>query len=332
MKIEKLPSGSYRIRKMYKGQTYTVTFDAKPTQKEAMLAMAAELEKVRGKRSSLTFQAAAAEYITAKRNVLSPTTIRGYNSAMKTISKKFQDINVHDITALDIQAEINQLAKDHSPKTVYNYHGFISAVLGTFCPYLKISTTLPQKVKNDPYIPSDDDVRKILEYAKGTEYEIPIILACHGLRRSEICALTAEDIDGDAIRIHKAVVEDEDLEWITKTTKTTSSTRTVVVPREIADRIKERGYVYNGYPGQITKFLSRAEKNLGIPHFSLHKLRHYFASKLSALNIPEADIMRMGGWETDHVMKSVYRHSMDADSKNAQRKISEQLCQSIMAK
>ena len=24
MKIEKLPSGSYRIRKMYKGQTYTV--------------------------------------------------------------------------------------------------------------------------------------------------------------------------------------------------------------------------------------------------------------------------------------------------------------------
>ena len=45
MKIEKLPSGSYRIRKTYKGQTYTVIFDSKPTQKEAMLAMAKELEK-----------------------------------------------------------------------------------------------------------------------------------------------------------------------------------------------------------------------------------------------------------------------------------------------
>ena len=33
MKIEKLPSGSYRIRKMYKGKTYTVIFDYKPTQK-----------------------------------------------------------------------------------------------------------------------------------------------------------------------------------------------------------------------------------------------------------------------------------------------------------
>ena len=33
MKIEKLPSGSYRIRKMYKGQMYAVVFDEKPTQK-----------------------------------------------------------------------------------------------------------------------------------------------------------------------------------------------------------------------------------------------------------------------------------------------------------
>lgn len=98
------------------------------TQKEAMQAMAAELDKVQGKFERMTFQAAAEEYIEAKRNVLSPTTIRGYNSAIKTISKKFRDINVHDITALDIQAEVNRLAKDHTPKTVRNYHGFISAV------------------------------------------------------------------------------------------------------------------------------------------------------------------------------------------------------------
>lgn len=41
MKIEKRGSESYRVRKMYKGQIYTVSFDYKPTQKEAMLAMAA---------------------------------------------------------------------------------------------------------------------------------------------------------------------------------------------------------------------------------------------------------------------------------------------------
>ncbi len=36
MKIEKLPSGSYRIRKMYKGKSYQIVTDYKPTQKEAI--------------------------------------------------------------------------------------------------------------------------------------------------------------------------------------------------------------------------------------------------------------------------------------------------------
>lgn len=325
MKIEKRPSGTYRVRKMYKGQMYTVTFDHKPTQKEAMLAMADELQKVQKKHNSMNFKAAAEEYIDAKRNVLSPTTIRGYNSAMKTISKKFQDINIHDITALDIQTEVNRLAKDHNPKTVRNYHGFISAVLGTFCPNLKICTTLPQKVKNEPYIPSDEDVRKILEYAKDTEYEIPIILACYGLRRSEICALTLDDINGDIVSISKAKVLNEDAQWINKTTKTTASTREIIIPMEIANKMRAKGYIYKGHPNTITRYLEKLQDKLDMPRFPLHKLRHYFASKMSDLHVPEADIMKMGGWETDHVMKGVYRHSMIEKEENAKREAAEKL-------
>lgn len=36
----------------------------------------------------------------------------------------------------------------------------------------------------------------------------------------------------------------------------------------------------------------------------MHKLRHYFTSKMSAIGIPEADIMKTGGWATDYVMNS----------------------------
>ena len=330
MKIEKRGADSYRVRKMYKGQMYTVTFDHKPTQKEAMQAMAAELDKIQKKQKSMTFLTAANNYIESKRNVLSPTTIRGYNSTMKTISKKFQDTNIHDITTIDIQIEINQLAKGHSPKTVRNYHGFISAVLGTFCPNLKISTTLPQKIKNEPYIPSDEDVRRILERAKDTEYEIPLVLACYGLRRSEICALTLKDLDGDTIRIDKAKVLDEDGSWTMKTTKTTASTREIIIPDEIAEKIRRKGYIYNGYPNSIIRFLKNTEDALGIPRFPLHKLRHYFASKMSAMNIPEADIMRMGGWETDYVMKGVYHHVMEDKNKEAQREAVKKLSSAIL--
>lgn len=31
---------------------------------------------------------------------------------------------------------------------------------------------------------------------------------------------------------------------------------------------------------------------------------------MSALGVPDADIMKLGGWQSDHVMKSIYRNSM----------------------
>ncbi len=325
MKIEKVPSGSYRVRKMYKGKMYTVIFEGKPTQKQAMLEMAKKLESVQGNHQTMTFKVAAEKYIEAKRNVLSPSTIRGYSGIMKQISEPILEKSIYDVTALDVQKEINRYSKDHSPKSVYNLHGFISAILGMFCPNIKLNTTLPQKLKNEPYIPSDEDVRKILEHAKGTQFEIPLILACYGMRRSEICALTPEDIEGDVVHISKAMVQDENRNWIIKTTKTTTSTREIIIPTQIAERIREQGYVYDGHPGKISDYLYRTQKKLGIEQFSIHKLRHYFASKMSSLGIPEADIMRMGGWETDHVMKSVYRHSMMEKEEQAKRDAAERL-------
>ena len=332
MKIEKLPSGSYRVRKMYKGQTYAVTFDYKPTQKEAMQAMAAELDKVKsGAKTKLDFSAAAEQYISIKSNVLSPTSITEYNSILKNLSDKFKSKRVNDISALDIQKEINIYSVGRSPKTVRNAHGFISAVLGMFRPELKISTTLPQKIKKEPYIPSDDDVKRILKDVEGSLYEIPVLLACYGLRRSEICALTLDDIEGNIIHITKAKVQDQTGNWIIKTTKTTQSTRDVIIPDSIVEKINRQGYIYKGYPSNISDYLSRTQEKLGIPHFSVHKLRHYFASKLSSMNIPEADIMKMGGLETDYVMKNVYRHAMKEKTRELQEDAAKKLADALLS-
>lgn len=319
MKIEKLPSGSYRIRKMYKGKTYTVTFDRKPTQKEAMKAMASELDKVQGQQTIVTFNEAAAGYIDMKRNVLSPRTVKEYSDTAGRLPEWFKKLRISDITQIEINKLVNELSKGKSPKTVRNYHGFISAVLGAYRPEMKIYTKLPQKLKTEPYIPSTEDIKRILEYANGTRFEIPIVLACYGMRRSEICALQTDDIDGDIVHINKALVLDENNKWVSKTTKTTESTRDIVIPVELAEKIHIQGYVFQGHPSSITKFLKKAEQDLRIPYFSLHKLRHYFASKMSSLGISEADILKMGGWETDHVMKSVYRHSMIDKEEQAKR-------------
>lgn len=331
MKIEKLPSGSYRMRKMYKGKVYTVVTEYKPTQKEALKLMTSELDKEQTHTEHLTFRQASQKYIELKSNVLSPRTIKEYTETPKRLSEQFNNMLISDIAQTDIQNEINILAKTKSPKTVRNYHGFISAVLGTFRPELKIYTTLPQKIKKEVYIPSDEDIRLILNHAKGTSYEIPIILACYGLRRSEICALTPDDIDGDTVTVSKALVLNAENDWTLKTTKTTSSTRTIIIPKHISEIIKKQGYVYKGHPNNITDYLSATQKKLNIPQFSLHKLRHYFASKMSSMNIPEADILKMGGWETDYVMKKVYRHAMADKDNEALRNASQKLSNALFS-
>ena len=325
MKIEKLPSGSYRIRKMYKGETHTVIFDYKPTQKEAMQAMAAELDKVKCAETQMSFLRAAESYVDMKRNVLSPRTIKEYVEMARRFPEWFSSLSVSDITQVHINRLVNELSHDKSPKTVRNYHGFLTAILGTFYPSLRICTTLPQKLKNEPYTPSRGDVRRILAEAKDTPYEIPITLACYGMRRSEICALQIDDINGDTVHISKAMVLNENKEWIIKTTKTTESTRSIIIPAELAEKIQRQGYVYKGHPNSISDYLLKTEKRLGIPHFSIHKLRHYFASEMSALGVPEADILKMGGWGTDHVMKRVYRHSMMDKEEKAKREAAEKL-------
>ena len=331
MKIEKLPSGSYRARKTYKKVTYTVVFDHKPTQKEVMQAISAEMEKEPVKKTRLIFETAAMQYIDVKSNVLSPTTIAGYHKILRNISDDFKQKHMDDLMGIDIQKEINLYSVGRSPKTVRNTHGFISAVVGMFRPNMKISTTLPQKVKKEPYIPSDNDIKAILSHANGTKYEIPILLACYGLRRSEICALTLSDIDGNTIHINKAKVQNNDGDWIIKTTKTTQSTRDVILPQSIIQKILDQGYVYKGHPSNISDYLTRTQKELNIPHFSVHKLRHYFASKMSSMNIPEADIMKMGGWETDYVMKNVYRHVMKEHTQKLQEEASNKLASALLS-
>lgn len=329
MKIEKLKSGSYRIRKMYKGVTYTVITDYKPTQKEAMLLMAEEMQHPEVVSERFTFEVAGNKYIAKKtKEQLSPTTIREYKGIMNRISSSFKQLIVQDITQKDIDEEVQRYSVGRKPKTVRNFHGFISSVLKTYHKSLNISTVLPKKERCIPHIPSSDDVKRLLDYCKGSEFEIPILLACYGMRRSEICALTPADINNDVVTINKALVMDSNKKWVLKTTKTASSTREIIIPIEICDKIREKGYVYKGHPNNISDYIRRALKDLNMEHFSLHKLRHYFASVLSDMNIPEADIMRLGGWETDHVMKAVYRHSMATRERD--RETSARICAQIL--
>jgi integrase len=311
---------------MYKGKAYTVVVDYKPTQKEAVQLMAKAMDHQDMPKTSHTFESAAAEYVKMKENILSPATIREYKRYPDRYPKDFVKMRLSDITPIDVQKMVNDLALDKSPKTVADLHGFASAVLRTFRPEMVLSTTLPERKKRDDYIPTEDDIKKMLERAKGGRYEIPLRLGCYGLRREEICALESTDVNGNILTINKALVEDENKKWIVKTTKKPSSIRTIWIDDELADMIRNLdGRVFTGYPGTIRNYLSREQDKLGLNHFSLHKFRHYYASISHAMGIPDSYIMASGGWKTDHVLKAVYRHALSDRTEEMQKQVGDYL-------
>lgn len=299
----------WRIRQMHDGHLYSISLDHKPTKAEALKLMAKQLDHPMSS-ANMTFRDAAGRYIDSKHNILSPATIRGYTSVLSSLPEGLKSAYIGSITSVMVQTAINDIAGLKSPKTVANHASFIMTVLKAFDVDIK-PPTLPQKVKHDPYIPTEDEVRAIFKAAEGTRWEVPFTLAALGLRRSEICALTIDDLEGCILHISKAKVPDLNNDYVVKGTKTTDSTRDIVIPSYIADRIRQQGYIYQGNPQIITRHLKQLQDDLGIQHFPLHKLRHFFASYMHHKGYTDKQIQEAGGWKTDAIMKSVYTHAMD---------------------
>jgi integrase len=279
---------------------------------------------------SIALRTAYEGYISMKENVLSPSTIRSYYTIYRNSFKELMDKRVCDITQVDIQRAVNIDAITHSPKTIRSYHGLLSAVLSVYRPDMILHTTLPKKMPTEIYIHGNADIENLIVEIQKIDPELykAILLAAFGsLRRSEVMALTVDDIVGDTIRIHKAAVFDKDNKVVVKnSTKSITSTRVVSLPHEIIEKLtssSEDGRIVNMSLGALTKRFSRALESIGMHHFRFHDLRHYQASILHAMGVPDKYIMERGGWKTDSTLKNIYTHTMSEKRKEIEHKICE---------
>lgn len=326
--IRKLPSGSYQIRKMIDGQNLSMVIDHKPTNTEAdkLLYSLASSQGISAERR-LTFERAARSYIDSKSSIISQSTLRGYESMLRNLPDAWKGRAVSQVRQSDVQRLLNRHAASHSPKSVRNLSGFVSCVMRSVSPSWQNSVTLPQKEDPEFYVPEESDVRAILAAVKGTRYEIALWLAVYGLRRSEICALRSSDLDGTALTINKALVEGVG-QWSVKTCKTVSSVRTIYVSQYVADLIRALppdSPVYTGTPGRINGYLHSVQKRLGIPAFSLHKLRHFFASSARDI-MSDAYVEEAGGWKPgSQIMKKVYSYAQKEKAAKKKAELAEKL-------
>ena len=326
---KKLPSGNWRVL------VYTGTSSGKrqyksftaPTKKQAEYDAA--LFGVRHKRadSGLTVGEAIERYIDSKAAVLSPKTISEYRAILRRGNPVFMSLKLDKITDEQIQTEISEFSTTHSPKTTRNVFALFRSAVRLFRADFSPAVTFPQLDRQEVAIPTDDAVKRLIGASSGDLKTAIMLAALLGLRRSEICALNWSDVKERTVSVSKAVVMDEGRQWVTKTTKTTLSTRTLETPGVLSDYLvplRGKGAVISMTPDDVTHNFIELCKSLGISiHF--HSLRHYYASTLLEMGVPDMYAMRRMGHSSTSMLKAVYQHIKDKRQQEIDRQIDDKL-------
>ena len=328
-KAKKLPSGSWRVQVFAgysaDGKRHYKSITA-PTKREAEL-IAAEFAAGKKKKARTpeqkTLAQAYARYIEIKENTISPATVSEYRNAAGRDFPELMPLMLSDITQERVQSAVNAMAGNHSPKSVRNAHGLLSAVLRMFAPEIRLTTRLPQAKRPEIHVPEENEIDALMQAVRGQELEKAILLAAFGsLRRSECCALTADDVDGATVSVNKALVRAPEGGWVLKPPKSKAGYRELKLPAFVAKRLvpAENGRIVNLSPSTVTDSFRDLTARLGL-HFRFHDLRHYQASILHAMGVPDKYIMERGGWKTDSTLKNIYQHTMDAKRQEVEDEI-----------
>lgn len=268
------------------------------------------------------------KYIEQKYNVLSPSTIRGYRAIQKG---RFREQMGKPVDAkIDWQSAVNEEALLCSPKTLKNSWRFIATILRT-------NGVQPPKVQLPLAVPNSREwldykqIKTFVAACVGKNCEIGALLALHSLRRSEIFALTWDDIDLEnrRIRVRGAMVPDETHRFVIKeTNKNLSSTRSVpiMIPELLTALVAvepKEGAVIDYAPDTLRKRINRVCFDAGLPSVGIHGLRHSFASLGYHLKMSETEVMAIGGWSDYETIHKVYLHLANEDKMRAENKMAQ---------
>ena len=294
MKARKLSSGRWNCRayvgkdKNGKSMFRSYTADTK-TEAERLAA----LNTLKSSRDMRVVDMVYA-YMEGRKAVLSPTTYRSYVCLYHANIEKniFGERFVSTLNNPFVQRWIADISKDHAPKTVRNCYGLFSAAVSYFFPEMRFNVKLPQSKQPELHTPTTQEVLALIDYAKGTDHEMykAILLGAVGMmRRGEIAALTASDIDfeNNTVSITKSLARNAENKYVIKPPKNKSSNMVISLPQFVIDTFPKKGSVVSLTPKKISERFRTIVKRSGLPHFRFHDLRHYAASiAASSWSIP----------------------------------------------
>ena len=324
---KKLPSGNWRVQiyvgKDESGKKVTKSFTA-DTKWKAEKAAEDYLKNRNENEEVVTVGEAINGYINLKKNVLSPSTIRGYDIIRNHRLQLIMDEDIHKLTSYLMQKAINKDATRLSNKSIKEAVNLVKSAMKLYGVNTSFNITLPQK---KPQIRELPTAPEILQAVRGTEVELPCLLAMWlSLRMSEVRGLQFRDIHDSILTVCRSRIYFDGEEHLRDVNKTYESTRVLNLPPYIMELIqkipheKDTDFVVNMGYDKIKGIFKRSLAKHGLK-MRFHDLRHISASVMLALGVPDKYAMERGGWSTPNTLKNVYQHTFSKERQLADQKV-----------
>ena len=277
--------------------------------------------------NSMLFKDAYALYIDdCKRDDQAPNTIRRKEHNIN-IFQPLAECKLSQITDRDIQHYIDNLNMIGSSKRI------VLGALGTFfkwCINHKLIDKSPcegiRKPKKETYEKAyltEDEFKDFLNYVNDeTEKLLFEILFYTGLRKSELCGLSATDLIGNELHLsHALKMYTPERTTLSTRFKNRQSRRIVPIPKSLSNRLKmafessNEQYPFAAYYNVLSIRPLQAF-NKGFPkRFRTHDLRHSYASLLIHKGVDIFTVSKLLGHSNVATTSAIYGHLYDADRK-----------------
>lgn len=292
-----------------------------------------------------------------KSSKIKPSTFQRYEGIYRKYIKNsnIAGLKLKDCNTIKLQKFFNNLSNTYS----YTQLRYLCDVMRNFfnwCidsgyvlknPCLKIeikgnkSEIIERKKENKIEILSEDEIKKIKEYIKGTDFELLFLLDLStGLREGELLALTWKDIDlkKGTLKIEKSIKEvyvydDENnrhIETIVQVPKTMTSFRTIPIPSSIISKmnaIKNKNDII--FHDENMNYLKAKNvsykwkkilKDCDITHKKFHSIRHTYASTLLKNGVDIQTVAELMGHSAIAITQ-IYLHSTNEQKYYAVNKL-----------
>ena len=322
----KMPSGKWRI------QFFTYDKDGKKTRHsytaktrwEAERMVDEYVEEMKAAQSRITVGQAVDEYIDMKRNVLSPSTIHGYEIIRKNRLQSIMEIDIHELNSCDMQKAINEDALTRGRKTIIDAKNLIVSAAKLYGVRLDLNISFPPKKPKIKELPT---AAQVIHMIRGTDIELPCMLAMWlSLRVSEVRGLQFGDLKNGVLTVRRSKLYLDCKDVVRDVNKTFKSTRQLVLPEYLLQLIQaiphkhEDDFIVPQSYQVIRKHFKKLTEANGY-EMTFHDLRHLNASIMLMLGVPDKYAMERGGWSTNATLKNVYQHTFTDERKRVDKQI-----------